>query len=385
MNESKPADGPERASIGHGGARGRPDERGFLDQVLTRAQRAPQRVAFPEAYDPAMLRAAAILAERGVATPLLVGDAPRLVALISDLGFDPSAFEFADVEDRAASGRLAARYAALPDAVLSGNALKRRLSDPLRFAMALQAVGDVAVVSAGLTAATAEVITAAAEMLGLKPDALTPSSVGIADIPAPGGGWQLALADVVVSPDPDAATLADIAINACQAVARMTGWETRCALLSFSTDGSAPHALTDKVREAVGIVQTERPDLTVDGEFQLDAALDPRVAAKKVKRPSPVAGRANVLIFPDLNAGNIGVKLIQRIGQAKYYGVVLQGFRGVMAESSRSATADELVGTIALAVIDAAGGDSLAESAGAGGHRTAATQRPDNHGSIGRN
>lgn len=164
---------------------------------------------------------------------------------------------------------------------------------------------------------------------------------------------MLALADCAITAQPDAKDLAGIAIASADTVRSLLGWEPRVAMLSFSTCGSAEHESIDVVRQAVALAKELRPGLKVDGEFQLDAALLPQTAEKKVTRSSDVAGRANVLVFPNLHAGNIGVKLIQIFGRANAYGPVLQGFAKPVCDFSRSAPVEEMLGNVAMLVIRA--------------------------------
>lgn len=165
------------------------------------------------------------------------------------------------------------------------------------------------------------------------------SSCGIADIPNWNGGegGLLAFGDSAVCVDPTSEELASIAISSSETVRSLTGWDIRCALLSHSTDGSMDNELVDKVRRAREIANDRRPDLAIDGEFQFDSAINPRVAAKKVHRESAVAGQANVVIWPDINVGNIGVKIIQNLTGANAYGPMLQGFKKIVCDCSRSA------------------------------------------------
>ena len=153
--------------------------------------------------------------------------------------------------------------------------------------------------------------------------------------------------------DPDPEQLASIAITSAETVHALMGWEPRVAMLSYSTDGSAEGPLVDKVREAVRIAQERRPDLAVDGEFQLDSAIRPEIAAKKVRRESAVAGKANVLVCPDINVGNIGVKLVQNFAHADAYGPMLQGFKKIVCDCSRSAPVSELVGNVVMSCVRA--------------------------------
>lgn len=191
--------------------------------------------------------------------------------------------------------------------------------------------------------------------MGLQPGVENPSSLGIADVPgfSLGENGMLALADCAITAQPDAKDLAGIAIASADTVRSLLGWEPRVAMLSFSTCGSAEHESIDVVRQAVALAKELRPGLKVDGEFQLDAALLPQTAEKKVTRSSDVAGRANVLVFPNLHAGNIGVKLIQIFGRANAYGPVLQGFAKPVCDFSRSAPVEEMLGNVAMLVIRA--------------------------------
>ena len=230
------------------------------------------------------------------------------------------------------------------------------MKDPLNFALMMEAVGDVDVTFAGINSSTGEVIYAAQTLIGLEDNLDTISSIGIAEMPNytfSYGSNIIAVGDCAVCTNPSASELASIAIAACDTMKAVTGYEPRCAMLSYSTCGSGSGELVDKVTSAIKIAKEKRPDLKIDGEFQLDSAIVPEVATKKVKRESEVAGKANILIFPDLNAGNIGVKLIQRFGGANAYGPLLQGFRKICCDCSRGAPISEMVGNIAISVVRA--------------------------------
>lgn len=230
------------------------------------------------------------------------------------------------------------------------------MKNPLYFAMAMEAVDDADCTFAGINYTTGDVIWAAQTVIGFAEGISTASSIGVFDIPDYEGseGNLLAFGDSGVCTNPDAEELASIAISACDTVRALLEWEPRCALVSYSTCGSLEGPLIEKVTEALRIANERRPDLAIDGEFQLDAAIDPRVAAKKVKRESVVAGKANIVIWPDLNVGNVAVKLVQQFGKADAYGPIMQGFRRIVSDCSRGAQVSELVGNIAISALRAA-------------------------------
>ena len=329
----------------------------ILDQIYKKAKENPQKVAFPEAANEKMMQAAYETGKEGYIIPLLIGNAQELKNLAAERGYDLSVFTFIDTEDEEYKNAVISEYVALPDALFKEKALARRMKDPLYYAMAMQKVGKADVTFAGIDNTTGDVLLAGQMMIGLKPDISTISSIGLADIPGYEGseGSLLAIGDSAVCTNPDPQQLADIAISACDTVKGLLDWEPRCAMISYSTTGSGEGELIDKVKEALRIANEKRPDLDIDGEFQLDAAIVPEIAAKKVKKESKVAGKANILIWPDLNVGNTAVKLIQQFGHADAYGPMLQGFSRIICDCSRSAPVSELKGNIVISAVRAAG------------------------------
>lgn len=326
----------------------------IMENIYQRAKAAPQRVAFPEATEEKILQAARTCTDQGICRPVLVGDPDAIRAAAQQYNIALDGIEMVDAFAEVALVALITDYTA-KHPLNSPKTMKRKAKDPLYTALMMQAVGQVDVTFAGLTHSTGDVIMAGQMVVGLQEGVSSISSVGIFNIPGYEGceGPLLGFGDSAVCTDPDADQLAGIAIAACDTVRALVGWEPRCALLSYSTCGSGEGPLVDKVVSAVKIARERRPDLAIDGEFQLDSAINPKVAAKKVKRESRVAGKANIIIWPDLNVGNVGVKLVQQFAHADAYGPMLQGFAKIVCDCSRGAPVSELVGNIAMSCVRA--------------------------------
>ena len=329
----------------------------LLEQIYAKAKENPQKVAFPEALNEKMMQAAYETGKEGYIIPVLIGNEKEIKEAISGRNYEESIFTIIDIQEETYRQRLIEKYVALPHTILKEKALSRRIQNPLYYAMAMQAVGEVDVTFAGIDNTTGEVLLAGQMIIGLQPGISTISSIGLCDIPGFQGseGSLLAVGDSAVCTNPNAEQLASIAISACDTVKALLDWEPRCALVSYSTVGSGQGELIDKVVEAVKIANEQRPDLAIDGEFQFDSAISPAVAEKKVKRESKVAGKANVIIWPDLNVGNVGVKLIQQFGHADAYGPMLQGFNKVICDCSRGAPVSEIKGNVVISAVRAAG------------------------------
>ena len=325
-----------------------------MEQLQNKARANPQRIVFPESNEEKIVRAAYQVSQSGIGYPILIGKSDTITAFASELKVPLKGIKIIDNTDPVLTEDLVTRYLKKKND-LPASAVKRLLRDQLNFGALLVATGEADCLVAGLSHTTGEVIVASEMMIGLNEGVSTVSSFGIMSVPGYQGpeGELMAIADCAVCPAPDANELADIAITTADSVRDLMGWEPRVALLSFSTKGSASHDRVDIVVQALDIVKQRRPDIIIDGELQLDAAIVPEVAERKIKGNSPVAGKANVLIFPDLNAGNIGVKLAQRFAKAVAYGPSLQGFARPVSDLSRGAPVDEIVGASTLVLVRA--------------------------------
>lgn len=326
----------------------------FIKGMTEKAKLNPKKIAFPEANNIDILKTAEQVISTGIGFPVLLGNEEKISALAIENNIDVNGFKYYDYTDESVREGLAEEYSSSYDD-FSYKSVMRKSKDAVRSAMFLLKLNKVDCVAAGKEYSTGDVIFETMSIIGLQEGVESVSSLGIADIPDFDGpqGTMLGLADCAITAQPDAKDLAGIAISSADTARDLLGWEPRVAMLSFSTCGSSEHESIDAVREAIEIVNKVRPDIKIDGEFQLDSAIIPQVAARKVPRESEVAGKANVLIFPNLHAGNIGVKLIQIFGKANAYGPVLQGFAQPVCDFSRSAPVEEMLGNVAMLVIRA--------------------------------
>ena len=299
-----------------------------------------KRVVFAEGLEPRIIRAAAQLRDQDDVECILVGPPTEIEQAAALLGISLSGLHVVDPLSANQTSACAQHVQDLRQ--FKSIAMAERLvKKPLPFAAALVAIGEADLMVGGATCATKKVIEAAAMCIGFANDAGLASSFFLMQIP--NRSEPILFADCAVNIDPDAEALANIAISTARSAQALIGSEARVAMLSFSTQGSASHAAVDKVRSALEIAKALAPELKLDGEMQVDTALSARVAATKWQGSSEVAGQANVLIFPNLEAGNIGYKLVQQFTGARAIGPILQGFKRPVADLSRGASVDEIV------------------------------------------
>ena len=324
--------------------------------IVDKAKQVPRTLVFPEVDDHRILPAVRRLQSEGIVNPILVGPGDALKAAAAKLNVDLNGLRHVDpdLEHARMTRYLDLLEAGFAKKGVDRDGLEQLLRQPLYFAAAMVRAGDADGSLAGAAHTTGETLRAALRVIRPAAGAKIVSSFFLMALreALPSGESVLAFADCALVPDPDPQELADIAMRTAGGYRNLTGKEPRVALLSFSTAGSADHPMVRKVTAARDALAALKPDFAFDGELQLDAAILPDIGRSKAP-DSPVAGQANVLIFPDLNSGNIGYKLVQRLAGAKVVGPILGGLARPANDLSRGCSVEDVVLTAAATALQA--------------------------------
>ena len=325
----------------------------FIDGLKAKAKANLKTIVLPEGEDIRTIKAAAMVKAEGYAKTILLGNPDKINAMANDEGADISGIEI--IDPSCGNEEFAEIFAELRKSKgVTLDQARETVKDALYYGVMMVKTGKVDGMVAGAVNSSANVIRPSLQILKTAPNTKIVSAFFIMNVPdcEYGENGTFVFGDSGLNQDPTAEELAEIAISSAASFEALVGTEPKVAMLSYSTYGSAKHDLVTKMQDATRFAKEKAPELALDGELQLDAAIDATVGKQKAPE-SKVAGSANVLIFPDLNAGNIGYKLVQRLAKAEAYGPILQGIAAPVNDLSRGCTAEDIAGVIAITSVQA--------------------------------
>lgn len=327
----------------------------LMKKIWQIAQQDRKRIVLPEGEEERTLMACKKIKENGLAELVLVGNEEKIISKAKEIGADIEGIKIEDPDKSEFTEVFAnAFYELRKNKGMTMEKAEKIVRDPLYFGTMMVKLGHVDGMVSGAVHTTGDLLRPGLQIVKTAPGVSVVSSFFIMMVPdcEYGESGLLVFSDCAVNPNPDVEQLASIAIATADTAKNLCGLEPKVAMLSFSTMGSADHEMVEKVRKATEIAKQRRPDLLIDGEMQLDAAIVRKVADQKAPN-SKVAGSANVLIFPDLQAGNIGYKLVQRFAKAEAIGPVCQGFARPINDLSRGCSSDDIVNVVAVTAVQA--------------------------------
>ena len=325
----------------------------FIDTIRNNAKAKGRTIVLPEGTEERTLRAASILAQEGIAKIVLLGSLAEMDRLAKKNGTDLTGVELVDpVESPKLKEYSQVLFELRKNKGMKEDEALELAKNPLYFGSLMVKNGDAHGMVAGAQNTTGDVLRPALQIIKTEQGISSVSGAFVMILPDKeyGENGIMVFADCAVNPNPTAEQLAEIAYLSGKTTKSLVGFEPKIAMLSFSTKGSANHELVDKVVKATEIAKEKYPQLAIDGELQADAAIIASVGASKAP-DSPVAGKANVLVFPDLQSGNIGYKLVQRLAKAEAVGPVLQGMAKPVNDLSRGCSIDDIVNTVAITAL----------------------------------
>ena len=327
----------------------------FIDQIKERAKKEIKTIVLPEATDGRILEAAQMVKEEGYAKVILVGDEEQIKKIAEEKGINIGDTQIVDPAKSEKTEEYANVLYELRKAKgMTEEQANKLILDPVYYGMVMVKKGEADGLVSGAAHSTADTLRPALQILKTAPETKLVSAFFVMVVPdcEYGENGTFIFADSGLNEEPNSDALSEIAISSSKSFEQLVGTQAKVAMLSYSTKGSAHSASTEKVVEATKLVKEKAPELLVDGELQLDAAIIPEVAKSKAPG-SPVAGNANVLIFPDLGAGNIGYKLVQRLAKAEAYGPLCQGIGKPVNDLSRGCSAKDVAGVVAITAVQA--------------------------------